>query len=89
MSGETNLIEDYKPRYPQGDELIIYESLQKDFPCQQIVGPREMAIIKGMKLRTVYNEVQAGKFEPKPFRVNGRPKWKLLDVARHLASLGE
>jgi hypothetical protein len=71
------------------DDVVKYyhQSLQEKFPGE-IVGPSQIAEVYHKKLRTVYNEVQSGKFEPRPFRVNNRPRWKLLDVARHLASLG-
>lgn len=63
------------------------KSLRKSFPSQEIIGPSEIALIFGQKRKSIYNQTQAGTFPIMPFRINGRPKWRLLDVAKYLAKL--
>ncbi len=66
---------------------IILQSLQKSFGAKQLLVTDEVAPIYNLKTKTMYNQVSDRTFPVKPVRANGRPRWRLVDIAKHLSEL--
>lgn len=70
------------------DEIL--DLLREQFPGRLLINVQELADVSGYKKQTIYNRIYSKSSRPffiSPVRPNGKPLFRINDVARGLSEL--